>query len=371
MKTAFQPEIPARHDGRVWPVLQPAVESFPPEPPPLSFWRRQARRLHPAFGKSPALPPGVYILLYHSVVEPEALQEWERYYRKGSVTAARFATQMDILAESMTPLPLSEVPGLWARGDGPRRPCFVVTFDDGFVNNLAVAHPLLRARGIRPTVFVNAAFAQGGVLYRVLAAILTGTGLSGQLAAALRRALPGPPWSDDPQELFNQTKEFYQANVMERTIERVYAECRGDPADLRAHMNVEQIRQLQQEGWEIANHTYTHSVLSSLNHQEVVRTVERNGAFWRQQGIELIPFLGYPYGLARDVHRGVHDYLLSNPHLHGIFAGGGVNLIGNRTEWLRFSLGAAQTRQAISDRLRGELARTGKALAQLMNEPSK
>ncbi|MBF0296051.1 MAG: polysaccharide deacetylase family protein [Magnetococcales bacterium] len=363
------PGLLDRKNVIAWPVLQRTIEASVPSPSaPVSYWQRLANQLRQPIGLGrEALPPGVYILVYHSVVDPENRREWERYYRKGEVSVSRFASQLDAMLEWMTPIALSELPTLWQRG-GPEQPRFAVTFDDGLRNNLHLAHPVLKARGIRPTVFVNAAFAEGReVLFRVLAAVLTGSGCAAPLAAALRSSLPQIPWSEDPTQLFNQTKGFYHVHLMERIVHQIYRELRGDPAELRVHLNVAEIMHLQREGWEIANHTADHRILSCLNRAEVTQTVVSNAAFWQNQGIDLIPCLGYPFGLAADVNRAVYDHLLENPTLHGFFAGGGVNLIDNRTEWLRFSLGQAATQQGVMAVLKGEVVRTRSAFAHILS----
>ncbi|MBF0180229.1 MAG: polysaccharide deacetylase family protein [Magnetococcales bacterium] len=368
MNTFPPPGLLDRQNAIAWPVLQRTIEACVPTPSaPPSYWQRLANQLRqPIRWGQEAFPPGVYILVYHSVVDPENRREWERYYRKGEVSVSRFAAQLDIMLECMTPIALSELPSLWQRG-GPEQPMFAVTFDDGLRNNLHLAHPVLKARGIRPTVFVNASFAEGReVMYRVLTAVLTGSGCATQLAAALRDSFPQLPWSEDSSQLFHQTKSFYHVHLMEQIAHRVYRELRGDPGELRVHLNVAEVMHLQREGWEIANHTEDHRNLSCLNRDEVTRTVERNAAFWHNQGIDLIPCLGYPFGLASDVNRAVYDHLLVNPAQHGLFAGGGVNLIDNRTEWLRFSLGQAATRQSVMAALKGELARTRSAFTHII-----
>ncbi|MBF0214916.1 MAG: hypothetical protein HQM00_15370, partial [Magnetococcales bacterium] len=118
-----------------WPMRQRAIEGISPGAVPPPWWLRLGGRVGLAPERFMHPPPGVYMLVYHSVVDPERRQEWERHYRKGEVTVDCFARQLDILSEWMTPLPLSAVPALWERG-GPDRPYLVVTFDDGLSNNL-------------------------------------------------------------------------------------------------------------------------------------------------------------------------------------------------------------------------------------------
>ena len=86
---------------------------------------------------------GSMILCYHRVAEgvddPFQL----------CVTPANFAAHLDEIARYGEPSTLAElsVPS--------RRPRVVVTFDDGYVDNLTNALPIAEAKGIPITVFVT------------------------------------------------------------------------------------------------------------------------------------------------------------------------------------------------------------------------
>ncbi|MBF0272773.1 MAG: polysaccharide deacetylase family protein [Magnetococcales bacterium] len=340
-----------------WLGVQEAIESVKPVTLRAPWWLRFGQQQRLPVDRFLVPPPGVYILVYHSVVDPENRQGWEHHYRKGEVTIQRFVRQLDILSEMMTPLPLSAVPGLWDQG-GPDRPYFVVTFDDGLSNNLRLVHGLVRERGICPTVFVCGAYASGEVFYRILASILVHTGLAEALAQALRAIIPDVSWSQDPETLFSQTKRHYRIDLTEQAVEQVFTTHVGPAVDLKAHMDVEEVRQLHREGWEIANHTLAHRILSAMSLESVARVVQDNADFWQRAQIPLIPFLAYPVGRADDVSPMVQQFMRTMPNLHGIYAGGGVNLYKSRAEWLRFSLGMAESREQVLESLRVEVART-------------
>ncbi|MBF0189819.1 MAG: polysaccharide deacetylase family protein [Magnetococcales bacterium] len=351
-------------DQWYWLGVQEAMESVKPITLRAPWWLRLGQKQCLPVERFLAPPPGVYILVYHSVVDPDHRQEWERHYRKGEVSVQRFARQLDILSDMMTPLPLSAVPGLWERG-GPDRPYFVVTFDDGLSNNLRLAHPLVRERGICPTVFVCGDYARGEVFYRILASILVHTGWAEALAQALQQVMPEILWSRDPETLFIQTKRYYRIDFMEQAVERVFTTYVGPVEDLKAHMTVEEVRQLSREGWEIANHTLAHRILSAMNLENVTRAIQENIEFWQRAQISLTPFLAYPVGRACDVGPNVQQFMRASPGLHGIYAGGGVNLHPSHAEWLRFSLGMAETREQILEALRVEVARTRAAFVRI------
>ena len=104
-------------------------------------FRRLARRL----GVRP--PPAIPILLYHRIEETTA-DPWAM-----SVTPRHFAEHAEILRRHAHPIRLSQVPDALAAGRLPRR-AVVVTFDDGYADNLVWAKPVLEHQDIPATVFV-------------------------------------------------------------------------------------------------------------------------------------------------------------------------------------------------------------------------
>ncbi len=87
------------------------------------------------------------VLVYHSVADVE-------HDPFGiTVSPADFDGQMAVLAQRFNPLPLSELCAGLDRGELPPR-AVVVTFDDGYANNLEAALPSLAAHGVPATLFV-------------------------------------------------------------------------------------------------------------------------------------------------------------------------------------------------------------------------
>src|SRR5438045_9462568 len=70
------------------------------------------------------------------------------------VSPARFAEQLAVLRECGTPLTLRSLVREHERGDVPSGG-IVVTFDDGYADNLHAAKPLLERFDVPATVFVT------------------------------------------------------------------------------------------------------------------------------------------------------------------------------------------------------------------------
>ncbi|MBF0383790.1 MAG: polysaccharide deacetylase family protein [Magnetococcales bacterium] len=356
-------------DGREcsdWPELQRAVEGVRlgvAQPP--SVWQRLVKKIFPLSAPHPERQKyhgGIYILIYHSVVDPDNRQYWEKFYKKGEVTAQQFRCQLEYMLAHMTPIALSQAPELLAQ-NRVDRPYFAITFDDGFSNNLTVADPIIQKYNLKPTVFVNGAFVrQEEVFYRVLSAIIIKNGHAPQLADRLRQLIGQHDWSDDSEELFIQMKQHYTADAMEQATAEIYNQYIGDPAQLKAHLDIDELKTLQNHGWEIANHTDAHRLLSCQKNEDAIKAIEVNGKFLQDNGIYSSDFLGFPVGRSQDVDQNIGDWLDRNPNIHGIFANNGVNTRLCRKEWLRFSLGQHISYGSLDKIIRNQIERTQKAV---------
>src|SRR5437899_4234918 len=99
-------------------------------------------------------PPAAMILMYHSVRdEPELDADW---IGPGITHATKiFARHMELLARQFNPVTLDDIL-LFLQGERtfPRR-AVAVTFDDGYLDNLQVAAPVLNRFGISAAFYVT------------------------------------------------------------------------------------------------------------------------------------------------------------------------------------------------------------------------
>ena len=93
----------------------------------------------------------VLILLYHRVVEPH-LDPWGL-----AVTPHHFAEHLEVLREHAHPIGLQQLSRALLDGNLPDR-SVIVTFDDGYADNLYNAKPLLERYSIPATIFLIAGY---------------------------------------------------------------------------------------------------------------------------------------------------------------------------------------------------------------------
>lgn len=104
-----------------------------------------------------APPRTIPILNYHSVSETPGPE-----IASFTVRPTELASHLDqVMSSGLVPLTVSALVGLLDSGGVPPQGAVVITFDDGFEDNLAVAAPMLASRGLPATVFVTTGYLPG------------------------------------------------------------------------------------------------------------------------------------------------------------------------------------------------------------------
>ncbi|HEY2072406.1 MAG TPA: polysaccharide deacetylase family protein, partial [Gaiellaceae bacterium] len=280
------------------------------------------------------LPAGIYVLLYHSIVDDDSAEQWERAFTVSATSRRAFREQAEYLVSRFTPIRLDEAPSLLREGPADR-PYVALTFDDGYRNLLTAAAPICSELGLQPTVFACASFAAGeAVNYRVLLATLIQLGHAQRVAAILAEALDDPRY--DEQTLWTRSKDAYRHGETDAAVQRAWHDLVGELPP--AHLSFEELRELAAAGWTVGNHTLEHVPLVGLDRAGIERQVDENDVRLTAAGVTTIPWLSYPLGRSSHVDGTLGEFMDARPDLHGVFAGGGVNLIAARKDWLRIGV---------------------------------
>ncbi len=201
------------------------------------------------------------ILIYHRVVaEPDPLAP-------DQVCAREFDWQLAALSRWFKVLSLREAVTRLRDGTLPIRSA-CVTFDDGYADNVTVALPILRRRGVPATFFLAIGFIDGGTMWNdsVIETVRNAQGdtldarcigldtLDISTVGLRRRAIDG---------LLAALKYLPLEERQKRAEELAAETSRSLPSDLM--MTTEQVRRLHASDMEIGAHTVTHPILSQLD----------------------------------------------------------------------------------------------------------
>jgi peptidoglycan/xylan/chitin deacetylase (PgdA/CDA1 family) len=211
--------------------------------------------------------------------------------------ARSFKAQMDLLAANFRVLPLTEAAERLKSASLPDR-ALCITFDDGYVNNLTVAEPILAERNLTATVFVATGYLGGGRMFNdtVIEAVrqapaeldLRPLGL-GRLSLpdiaarqkAVRTLLEGLKYRPAAERV----------NLSQRIAEMAGAKL---PNDLM--MDESQVRKLYRSGIEIGAHTVSHPILAGLDPELAAKEIRDSKRTLEEMIGARVSAFAYPNG---------------------------------------------------------------------------
>lgn len=255
--------------------------------------------------------PRPAILLYHRVATPR-FDPWDL-----AIAPEAFDQQIAWLKRHRIPLPLDAFVEALTRGTLPRR-AVAVTFDDGYLDNLVAAQPILRAHAVPATLFLATGFAVHGTRYwwDVLADALFDSpdgadwtfDIGGvRIPCRWRADQPADPgwraWQPPagPREQafitlwarLQRVDEATRRSAMEDVVRRFPVS--PDP-DARA-MRSEEVRQLVTAGFfQLGAHSETHPALTSLTPALLDEELRRSRDACASLAGQDVALFAYPYG---------------------------------------------------------------------------
>lgn len=196
---------------------------------------------------------------YHQVLaEPDPI-------RRSEPDTSRFASDLDYIGAWFDVLPLSEAVERLEAGTLPARAA-CITFDDGYLNNLEQAAPILAARGMSATFFVTTAALERGVMWNDL--VIDGIAAAGPEPdlSSLDGHVDAPVEGEAPQVLAMRIIDAIKYRPLEERWDIAAALYRDNAgAELpRKMMRAEDLRELAGMGFEIGAHTVNHPILQKL-----------------------------------------------------------------------------------------------------------
>lgn len=234
------------------------------------------------------------VLAYHRVIDA-FVPGFAGYRGNVSATPDEFATQMQWIAERMNPVSLEAVAASLEGAALPERPV-LVTFDDGYRDNLDEAQPILQAHDVPAAVFLATDHIGTAIPFwwDLVAWAFDRTDLEAADLPLLGVASwePGRPpvrqWIDQAKTV--QDGQKHDAVAALRDVLAV-----PDPtADFAAMLlSWDQVREMSDTGWSIGAHTCTHPILTRL--APAAAALEVRGSIDRVRSEIGEPVLGFAY----------------------------------------------------------------------------
>lgn len=265
-------------------------------PPAIDAFGVYDRRLRAAIGT----PDRWTIVMYHRVVRDPAADP----FRLGMcVDLRRFEAQLQYLRSRFTILPVAEAVRRMRQGESLPPGALSVTFDDGYLDNIENAAPVLESLGIPWTLFVVTGDLDGSTMLwwdRVIASfagtskrevVTTDLGLSGpaqQLPLGLGRR--AATVEDVLGRLWDMEHAIRAACIA--SIERALAPKLTEPLIAR-RLNRAQIQRLHARGVEIGAHSVIHPNLGLCDEGATMLEMQQSRS--ELEAIIQAPVKGFAY----------------------------------------------------------------------------
>jgi len=230
------------------------------------------------------------ILIYHQV-----LAEFDPM-RPTEPTAAVFDWQMQLLARYFTPLSLDQALQHLADNSLPAN-AVCVTFDDGYLNNLTVAAPILAKYQIPATVYIATAFSTGTNMWNDRIIDLCGDTKRDTLQYnAERFTLSDRANRISAAEKLLKALKYLPIEQRLAEVDVLYQQNQASEYQPRM-MNANQIKQLADAGISIGAHTRQHPILKSIPAAEQQQQIEQSKAWLEQLLASPVQHFAYPNGV--------------------------------------------------------------------------
>ncbi|WP_372628089.1 polysaccharide deacetylase family protein [Arsukibacterium sp.] len=230
------------------------------------------------------------ILIYHQVLaEPDPM-------RPSEPTAAVFDWQMRLLRDYFTPLSLDDALHHLQHDTLPAN-AVCVTFDDGYLNNLTVAQPILAKYGIPATVYIATGFSHGNNMWNDRVIHLFADKNRQQLSLQGQKVeLADWPQRRELTQQWLMKLKYLPIKPRLTEVDKLYQENEAaEQAPLM--MNPAQIKQLAASGICIGAHTINHPILKVLPATEQQFEIIQSKQQLEQWAEQPVKHFAYPNGV--------------------------------------------------------------------------
>lgn len=241
------------------------------------------------------------VLAYHRVADPDG-EEFVGFRGNVSATPAEFEQQMSWVADRMTPVGIDRVAASLSGADLPDR-AVLVTFDDGYRDNLTAATPILEAHGVPATIFLATGHIGTSEPFwwdRVAWRFATSPLREADLPLVGRRS-----W-DDPDRMSSEwitAAKTRPEDDKRAAVARLDEVLGGGPAAAAfgsTLLSWDEVAGMLDRGWSVGAHTCTHPILTRVPTETVATEVgDSVGRVAEATGSPVLGF-AYPNGQRDD-----------------------------------------------------------------------
>ncbi len=289
--------------GNLWDITSQYSERI--QLTPASFSLR-ARRNGPVF----------QILYYHRIL-PEADP-----FAIDAISAADFEQQIAMLSSTFNLMSVGRLAKAHKEGAiPPKTAC--ITFDDGYLDNMEYAFPILKKFNAPATIFLATDYiGTGKILWpdRLLS-IIKHTALMNIPSDFCGEAIPLSTMrlrKIAVKKLLSWMKHF-TTDEQNDQLENLQSFCGKPPTPVkRLMLDWNEVREMSRAGIEFGSHTITHPILSFLSDEEIEKEIKESKSLIESQIEKPVISFAYPNGRLHDFDQRSIDSLKRNDYLAAV-----------------------------------------------------
>jgi len=209
------------------------------------------------------------VVPYYHMVSDTPVPHVSHLYR--FKTIREFAEDLEFLLRHFEPITLSDIVDALNGMCRLNRPCFHLTFDDGFREMHDIVAPVLERAGVPATFFVNTAFLDGGGLahHNALSVLLDRLRLRGaRLSDASLRRVESilPAAKSDRATLHTRILSipYAEKSLVRSLAEILDVDLDQYVRDTRPYLSYSEITTLLARGFNIGSHSHDHPLYAGL-----------------------------------------------------------------------------------------------------------
>ena len=209
------------------------------------------------------------VIPYYHMVSDSSVPHVSHLYRFRTI--AEFTSDVEYLVRHFKPVTLGDVVDALNGTRTLSRPCFHLTFDDGFREMHDIVAPILQRAGVPATFFLNTAFLDGGGLshHNALSVLLDRfQSCHSRLGAAslgrVESLLPAAKGNCMTLQARVLSVQYAQKSLVRSLAESLDVDLGQYVRETRPYLSSEQITTLLNMGFSIGAHSHDHPLYTDL-----------------------------------------------------------------------------------------------------------
>jgi peptidoglycan/xylan/chitin deacetylase (PgdA/CDA1 family) len=237
-----------------------------------------------------------FLPFYHAIADQPLAHIRHLYPLKNS---RQFVSDLDELLKYYHPISLADFQALQVSGDPPRRPVFLLSFDDGLRSFHDIVAPILLQKGVPAVCFLNSAFVDNQALFfrykaSLLLEVLSQNEELNHNAALIAWCKAHFPASSSWREALLSVGYANRA-LLDELAALVEVDFNAFLQEQQPYMSSAQIRKLQQQGFDFGAHSIDHPEYRFLNLEAQLRQTTESLAFVQRQFGVQYPSFSFPF----------------------------------------------------------------------------